>query len=464
MKSRSPVKRGRSRGERSRGERSRSGRGRGGPPPSRGKEASGGAPLVLPRAAHNISRDDIAPHALKVLYRLDKSGFKGYLVGGGVRDLLLGRKPKDFDVATDARPNQIRRIFRNARIIGRRFRLAHILFREGVVEVSTFRRTPDPREQKGGPEDRLITSDNTFGTPREDAFRRDFTMNALFYDIGSLSVLDYVGGLEDLENGLIRVIGDPSVRFQEDPVRMLRACEFAGRLGCTIESGTQEGIYAERRELLKGAPPRLTEEILGLLRSGHAAKSVQWMSELGMLDVLLPEVSAMITAGSRGIGDFGAILPILDAMAKEGREVTEVGLLGALLLPQIMVHRFEVETSSGCWMTPNEFSAVVRETLDTFSERFALANFKKAQLEHALDGFHRLCEQRWTGEQRTRFASKAYFDDTLLLFEILVRATGEGSSSLELWREAARQRKARPSSGGKKKGRPRRRRRRRPKH
>jgi poly(A) polymerase len=422
------------------------------------------APRVLERAEHGISSDLIAPHALKVLQRLHNSGHKGYLVGGSVRDLLLGREPKDFDVATDARPNEIRRLFRNARIIGRRFRLAHVLFREGVIETSTFRGTPDPRQQKGGPEDLLITSDNTFGTPREDAFRRDFTLNALFYDIGDHSILDYVGGLDDLEKGLIRVIGEPAVRFQEDPVRMLRACEFAGRLDFTIEPGTQEGIYDQRRELLKGAPPRLTEELLGLLRSGHMASSAQWMAELGMLDVLLPEISAMITAGSRGIGDFDAILPTLDQMAQSGREIPEVGLLGALLLPQIMVRRFESETASGCWMTPNEFSVVVRQSLDAFGQRFALANFKRTRLAQALDGFHKLCEQRWTQEQRVRFASKSFFDDTLLLFEILVRATHEGLATLEQWQAVVARRKKRPRDPDERRPKPRRRHRRRSKH
>ena len=207
-------------------------------------------PVVRPRPEHPISRSSISENTLKVLYRLHKTGYRAYLCGGGVRDLLLGRRPKDFDVATDARPEEIRRVFRNSRVIGRRFRLVHVFFGDEIVEVATFRREPPPEEQAGDEDEGLlITSDNTYGTAREDAFRRDFTINALFYDIADFSVIDYVGGLADLDQRVLRAIGDPDVRFQEDPVRMLRACEFAGRLGFRIEPRTQEATHRQRREL-----------------------------------------------------------------------------------------------------------------------------------------------------------------------------------------------------------------------
>jgi poly(A) polymerase len=188
-------------------------------------------PRILSRPQHGLSRKAVQKSALKVLYRLSGSDHLAYLVGGAVRDLLLGHAPKDYDVATDARPQRIRRLFRNSRIIGRRFRLVHVYFRDGIIEVSTFRRSPDPQAQESDAGDLLITDDNVFGSPREDAFRRDFTINALFYDISNFSVIDYVGGIDDLEAGIVRVIGDPGVRFCEDPVRMMRACEYAGRLG-----------------------------------------------------------------------------------------------------------------------------------------------------------------------------------------------------------------------------------------
>src|SRR5215208_3496455 len=258
---------------------------------------SEGEPRILPRSEHPISRRFIDKNALKVLYRLHNAGYRACLVGGSVRDLMLGRKPKDFDVGTNAKPNEIRRLFSNSRIIGRRFRLVHVFYHDGgVVEVSTFRRDPDPDEQRGEPGELLITSDNAYGTPRQDAFRRDFTINALFYNVADYSVIDHVGGIEDLEKKLVRAIGDPGVRFQEDPVRMLRACEFAGRLGFGIEQRTQEAIYTFRKELAKASPARVTEEVAQLLRCGHAGAAMQWMLELGLLGVILPEVSAMLTA------------------------------------------------------------------------------------------------------------------------------------------------------------------------
>src|SRR6187455_401376 len=173
-------------------------------------------PRILPRPEHNVSRKGIDEDALKVLYRLKNHGFIAYLVGGGVRDLLLGRRPKDFDISTDAHPQQVKKLFKNCFVVGRRFRLCHVRFGRKVVEVSTFRRLAEAEEG-----DTLIRRDNTFGTPEEDAFRRDFTVNALFYDIASFSVIDYVEGLEDLRAGIVRSIGDPDVRLIEDPVRML---------------------------------------------------------------------------------------------------------------------------------------------------------------------------------------------------------------------------------------------------
>ena len=210
------------------------------------------APRIVRREEHSVSRRDIDPDALKVLYRLRQYDHVAYLVGGSVRDLLLGRRPKDFDVGTSAHPYQVKKLFRNCWIIGRRFRLAHVKFGMKVIEVATFRRqvvageevvadgvpAPDPTTPEG---EQLIHHDNTFGTPEEDAFRRDFTINALFYDIATFSVIDYVGGLEDLRAGIVRSIGDPDVRLNEDPVRMLRAIAIAARLDFTIEPSLLDG-------------------------------------------------------------------------------------------------------------------------------------------------------------------------------------------------------------------------------
>src|SRR5438093_11035009 len=238
-------------------------------------------PRVISREEHTLSRRDIDPDALKVLYRLRQGDHIAYLVGGSVRDLLLGRRPKDFDIGTSAHPYQVKKLFRNCWIIGRRFRLAHVKFGMKVVEVATFRRqvvageevvadgvpAPDPTTPEG---EQLIHHDNTFGTPEEDAFRRDFTINALFYDIATFSVIDYVGGLEDLRAGVVRSIGDPEVRLREDPVRMLRAVALAARLNFTIDPPVVDAIRALRHEIARSSPPRMLEEYYKILRAGSA--------------------------------------------------------------------------------------------------------------------------------------------------------------------------------------------------
>src|SRR5512141_3053115 len=228
-------------------------------------------PRIVSRAAHTLSRRDIDADALKVLYRLRQADYVAYLVGGSVRDLLLGRRPKDFDIGTSAHPYQVKKLFRNCWIIGRRFRLAHVKFGQKVIEVATFRRqvaageevvadgvpAPDPTTPEG---EQLIHHDNTFGTPEEDAFRRDFTINALFYDIATFAIIDYVGGLGDLRDGIIRSIGDPEDRFREDPVRMLRAVAFAERLRFVLDPPVETSIRRHRGEIARSAPPRLLDE------------------------------------------------------------------------------------------------------------------------------------------------------------------------------------------------------------
>ncbi len=398
-------------------------------------------PRVVPRSEHPISRRDISVNAVKVLYRLNNAGYRACLVGGSVRDLMLGRRPKDFDIATDAKPNEIRRLFSNSRIIGRRFRLVHVYFHDGeIVEVSTFRRDPDPEEQRSEPGELLITSDNTYGTPEQDAFRRDFTVNALFYNIADYSVIDYVGGIEDLERGLIRVIGDPDKRFREDPVRMLRACEFAARLGFGIETGTQEGIFRHRKDLDKASPARVTEEIAQLLRCGHAGAAVQWMLELGLLEIILPEVNSMLVAGARGLGDFGQMLPVIDRMVSSGRQLSDTGLLAALLLPKVLLRRDDIEARDRRPMTRSAIEVLVQEEAQAFLARFTVSNLKSQQIIQALIGFQRLCEPKWTLPERIRFTRRPAFDDARLLFEILVEATGGGAEALAEWDAAARRR------------------------
>ena len=416
-----------------------------------------GDPRILERAKHPISRRNISEGTLKVLYRLDRQGYRAFLVGGGVRDLMLDREPKDFDVATDARPPEMKRLFRNARIIGRRFRLAHVIFRDEIVEVSTFRRTPDPDEQDTEEDDLLITSDNTWGSPAEDAFRRDFTINALFYDISDYTVIDYVGGLEDLEGRRVRVIGEPDVRFREDPVRMMRACEFAGRLGFEIEKETRASIERLSEEILRGAPPRLVEEVLGVLRSGHSARTLRWLRELGLLDVLVPELAELVEAGPSG--DFRKIPEVLDELLAEGAKLEDPVLVGAVLLPRLLRDRFEIELESREWTGMQDFRELVFDVMDPMTERLPLPNAKVARMRQALLGFHRMCAPTWTRPQRLRIARKSYFPDACRLFEILVRATGDGRDELAAWQEAGKA--AKSNRGGGRSGGSRRRRRRR---
>src|SRR5947209_19199691 len=252
-------------------------------------------PRIVPRAEHPISRRDIDPDALKVLYRLRQFDHVAYLVGGSVRDLLLGRRPKDFDIGTSAHPQQVKRLFRNCWIIGRRFRLAHVKFGNKVIEVATFRRqlgpgeeivaegvtAPDPNTPEG---EHLIHHDNTFGTPEEDAFRRDFTIHALAYDIATFSIIDYVGGLEDLRAGVVRSIGDPEVRLREDPVRMLRAVALAARLNFTIDPPVLAAIRTHRHEISHSYAPRLLEEYYKILRAGSAERAFRMLAEVGLLE------------------------------------------------------------------------------------------------------------------------------------------------------------------------------------
>ena len=250
-------------------------------------------PIVIPRPAHNVSRADISPNAVKVLYRLRDAGHRACLVGGGVRDLLLGREPKDFDIATDARPEQVHALFRNCRLIGRRFRLAHVQFGQEIIEVATFRACGEIGDEGDGPavertKDGRILSDNVYGSIEDDAWRRDFTINALYYDIADFAVLDYVGGMADLEAGLIRLIGDPVERYHEDPVRMLRAVRFAAKLGFRFDPATEAPLQRLGHLLEQIPPARLFDEILKLFMSGSAIQTFELLRHYRLFGWLFP--------------------------------------------------------------------------------------------------------------------------------------------------------------------------------
>jgi poly(A) polymerase len=338
-------------------------------------------PVIVPRAEHTISRRDIDPDALKVLYRLQQANHAAYLVGGGVRDLLLGRRPKDFDIGTSAHPYEVKKLFRNCWIIGRRFRLAHVKFGTKIIEVATFRRNvPDPLPDASTDEaevvasspavtqDGIIRRDNTFGTPEEDAFRRDFTVNALFYDIATYSIIDYVGGLQDLEARVLRSIGDPLVRFVEDPVRMFRAAVLSARLGFTLDPLVRSAIGELAPLIAKASPARLLEEYYKILRSGYAEASFRSLHELGLLGLMTPELSDPSDAVWDSLARLDAWRRHFEAPPAE---LTNAILIGALLAPLGLVTRRQpgasTETRVQIGMLP-----IARRDIDRLSQVLTL--------------------------------------------------------------------------------------------
>lgn len=259
------------------------------------------APRTIPRDQHAISRKDISPSALRVLYRLHEAGYGAYLVGGAVRDLLLGEHPKDFDVATDATPEQVKHLFRNCRLIGRRFRLAHVVYGREIIEVATFRANSDDGSgDRETDEDGRVLRDNVYGTIEDDAIRRDFTANALYYAIADFSVRDYTGGFDDVGNRVLKLIGDPDTRYREDPVRMLRAIRLAAKLRFSIDAASADPIPRLAPLLQEASPARLFEECLKLFLAGHAEASFLGLEAHGLLPALMPETAAALTSNRSG--------------------------------------------------------------------------------------------------------------------------------------------------------------------
>jgi len=416
---------------------------------------------VLPRCQHSIASRQLSSGAQRVLRRLRQSGRNACLVGGSVRDLMLGRRPKDYDVVTDARPEDVRRLFRNSRIIGRRFRLVHVLFADEVVEVSTFRGAPDPDAQRRSPGELLVTSDNTYGTPRQDAFRRDFTVNALLYRASDRAVVDYVGGIQDLEQRFLRVIGDPNVRYREDPVRMLRACEFAARLDFEIEEETLGAAFAHRRDMVKASPHRLIEELLQLLSSGRSAAAFDWMGRSGLLPVVLPEVDE-VSGPSSATNSFSKLARLLDQRVRAGPEVPTAVLLSSLLLPRVVVGRDRLE-AGGARVHRRRLQQLVDDVVADFGGRFALSAARRSRMKRALETFQRLCEEPRSSRTVQSLVRREAFGPALELFTLLSAATGSGAEALEAWRRhAAAAQSPQPAPAAR--PRPRRRRRRRRRH
>ncbi len=300
-------------------------------------EASSDKLIVIPRNQHRISRKSISDSALKVLYRLSKSGHRACLVGGGVRDLLLEIQPKDFDVATDATPEEVRALFKNSRVIGRRFRLVHIRFGRDIIEVATFRGHAEDSQKTELDTHGRILRDNTFGDIEEDAIRRDFTVNALYYDIHDYAVLDYAGGLQDIEDRCLRMIGDAATRYQEDPVRMLRAVRFAAKLDFAIEAAAASAIHQYGHLLAAIPPARMFDEMIKLFHSGSAVRVFELLREFNLLKYLVPALDEWLQQEpSEMMLDFiDQALANTDSRVNSGQSLSPGFIFAALLWPVV---------------------------------------------------------------------------------------------------------------------------------
>jgi len=396
-----------------------------------------GETVIRSRVEHGISRRNIDEDALKVLYHLSQRGYTAYLVGGSVRDLLLGRTPKDFDVSTNAHPNQIRKLFRYCFLIGRRFRLAHIKFGAKVIETSTFRRTPDVDEEREEG-DLFHHRDNTFGTPEEDARRRDYTINGLFYDIKTFSVIDHVGGLKDLEQKLVRCIGDPNLRFREDPVRMVRAVRFASRLGFTIEPATYAAILEHHGEILKAAPSRMLEEIYRLFAFNSGEAAFRLLRQTRLMSVLFPEIDIHVDETGHDQCIVWKYLGAVDSGKSGLPAPTPVVMWGSLYYP-LFLHRLREFRSRGRQVRGFELA---EDLLQPVARRFQIPRAVFFELVHALD------MQQWLeedpapppagrpGQRRIspqRVAENPAFRSALALCRLHVAATGSDPRALQGW-------------------------------
>ena len=324
---------------------------------------------VISQEYHGINHRDLSHGSLRVIEILQRSGHEAYLVGGGIRDLLLGKNPKDFDVATNAKPAEIQKLFRKSRIIGRRFQIVHVRMGPEIIEVTTFRGSAENSHKRQANASGMLVRDNVFGSVEDDAVRRDFTMNALYYNPSNNEVIDFVGGYDDLEDGVIRIIGDPETRYREDPVRMLRAVRFIGKLGLELESETAEPIQRLAPLLRDVSPSRLFDEILKLLQAGHGHSTFPQLLKYDLLRPLFPQSEALITEADslrhRRLIDLALLNT--DTRLNEGKSVTPAFLYASLHWPQVQRRWVELE-KEGHGRT-QALAIACSETLD-FNQQF----------------------------------------------------------------------------------------------
>jgi poly(A) polymerase len=398
----------------------------------------GTRPAIHP--ARGIAAEALNQDALRVISRLTRQGHEAYLVGGCVRDLLLGRQPKDFDIATSAHPRQVKRLFRNGRIIGRRFRLVHVTYGDHLMEVSTFRREPPPRGEGEEDDDLLIVEDNEYGTAVEDARRRDFTINALFLEPVERRLLDYVGGLTDLQAGVLRTIGDPRVRLAEDPVRILRAVKFATRLGFRIDEPTWKAMCELAPALERSAKPRVLEELLRLLRSGTALGAFRMLRACGALGVVLPQVDAYL--GKRDDPDPAAhdradaywrLLEALDGDVHAGNPPSTPVCVAVLFLR--LIEREADPATRTLPGAPGDLGAVASEVLDPFGISLRLPRRDAGRARRIIALQKRFTQPAGKRFRPLIFARSEEFPEALDLFRLRSQAWGQGWDVYEAWLE-----------------------------
>ena len=389
-------------------------------------------PDVLARPEHPVSRKDIDPDALKVMYRLNRFGHTAYLVGGSVRDLLLGRRPKDFDIGTDATPRQIRKLFRNCYLVGRRFKLAHIKFGQTIIETSTFRREPEGLDGPIRAADHRLRPDNAFGTPAQDARRRDFTVNALFYDIRTFSIIDHVGGFKDLKEEVIRCIGDPNLRFKEDPVRMIRAVRFAAKLGFTIEEESWLAIGRHSRAILTAAPSRMMEEILRLFSVQATERAFDLLHQGGLMGEMFPEIQSFLGRDVPEKELFRTMLRTLDRVGAEGWAISPAVQLASLSYAPLRASMEETHRR-GSHGVP---APMVYDFLDSIARRFQMPRKIVYQVVLLLALQKKLSSPPQTG-QKPRLLRHPLFAHALTLLTIITRATGKSQDAVQAWQRLA---------------------------
>ncbi|AKJ64694.1 polynucleotide adenylyltransferase PcnB [Kiritimatiella glycovorans] len=402
-----------------------------------------GSAAVIDRGSHPVSRRNISSAAIKVLYRIKNHGHLAYLAGGGVRDLLLNRTPKDFDIATDATPEELRAMFNNSRIIGRRFRLVHVLFRGEIIEVSTFRagvRAEDAEQHSDHAfrtEDGVIVRDNVWGTAAQDALRRDFTVNALFYNIADFSIIDYVGGLEDIDRRTIRVIGDPTDRFTEDPVRMIRAIRFAATLGFDIEETARRSIGELGETMQAASPARLYEEVRKLFLCGNGERVFELLSELDFIEPLFPELGEWLKdpEGEAGVHWIRNTFRQLDRWVAAGLKV-DTPLMFALLFGAYHERRAETLCREESLSPAAALQQATHDHILQLGERIAIPKNDRARIARIMALQPRF--RKTTPSRVHKLERNPQFLDAWLYFKFAAKTFDRDGKEVTFWEKRHR--------------------------